>query len=157
MSGFLTSLTSVAVKGANKIGSFLGIATAEGFVSQSDDATAVVNNPAVAEMINKVKMALLGGKEPFVTQTQGTTHVNTASIAEAGGMLMFYSTILMIFVILFCYGAARTSYCYNIAIGNGVDIALLYSVICFFFPNLYYPYYALFLNPLCISKGRGKK
>jgi len=157
MSDFLSSITNAAVQGANKVGKFLGVSPVEGFVSQSDSTTAVVSNPALAEILNKTKKMLLGGTEPFVSDASGTTKVNTAALAESGGKIFTYSIITIVFLIFFCYGAARTSYCYNIAIGNTADVAFLFSVLCFLFPNFYYPYHALFLNPLCISKLRNNK
>ena len=157
MSDFLSSITNAAVQGANKVGKFLGVSPVEGFVSQSDSTTAVVSNPAIAEILNKTKKMLLGGTEPFVSDASGTTKVNTGAIAQVSGMIFIYIFLLIAFGIVFCYGSARTSYCYNIAIGNTADVAFLFSVLCFFFPNFYYPYHALFLNPLCISKLRNNK
>ena len=157
MSNFLTSVTNSAVSTLNGIGNMvMGIKT-EGFVSQADSTTAVVNNSAAAQVMNKAAMMLLGKPmEQFVSDASGTTKVNTAAIAQVGGMIFLYSFLLISFGIVFCYGSARTSYCYNIAIGNTADIAFLFSVLCFFFPNFYYPYYAIFLNPLCMKPRNNK-
>ena len=158
MSNFLTSATNSAVSALNGIGNMvMGIKT-EGFVSQADSTTAVVNNSAAAQVMNKAAVMLLGKPmEQFVSDASGTTKVNTAAIAGVSGMIFLYSFLLIAFGIVFCYGAARTSYCYNIALGNTTDIAFLFSVLCFFFPNFYYPYYAIFLNPLCTTKLRNNK
>ena len=47
------------------------------------------------------------------------------------------------------YGAANLSYCYNIAIGSPQETAYMFAALCFLFPYIYYPYYAIMLNPLC--------
>ena len=79
--------------------------------------------------------------------------------AVVGGVF-FIIIICIIYGFLIAYGAANLSYCYNLSLGNGSDVAFFYSVICFFFPTFYYPYYSLFLNPLCASASAqygGKK
>ena len=128
----------------------------EGFVSNNGSVTQVQVDPTL-KALNKVAESFLGKTtEPFVTSVNGTPQVNTSSIAQVGGMIALYSILAIAFIIVFCYGAARTSYCYNIAIGNTADVAFLFSIVCFFFPNFYYPFYAIFLNPLC-TKMRNNK
>jgi hypothetical protein len=48
---------------------------------------------------------------------------------------------------LYSYGAAKLSYTYNMSINNGF-MAYVWCILCFFFSSIYYPYYALFLNPV---------
>ena len=48
---------------------------------------------------------------------------------------------------IYCYGAAKLSWCLNHSYG--------WSILCFFFPGLYYPFYAFFLNPLCMVQQVG--
>ena len=50
---------------------------------------------------------------------------------------------------LISYGAARLSYCYNQSIGTSIELTYLYAIVCFFFSFVYYPFYAIMLNPLC--------
>lgn len=71
---------------------------------------------------------------------------------------LFIMTVILYFGILFvsAYSAARLSYCYNIFTGSTSDVALLWSMVCFFFPGVYHVFYALALNPLCQMKGRNK-
>jgi ABC-type dipeptide/oligopeptide/nickel transport system permease component len=55
--------------------------------------------------------------------------------------------LFLVFGIIFCYGAAKLSYNYNMSIGNGGS-AFFWSIVCFLFANIYYPYYALILSPV---------
>jgi hypothetical protein len=48
---------------------------------------------------------------------------------------------------LYSYGAAKLSYTYNMSINNG-SMVYVWCLLCFFFSSIYYPYYALFLNPV---------
>lgn len=50
-------------------------------------------------------------------------------------------------VVLYCYGAAKLSYDYNIYINNS-GYAFMWAFLWYFLPFIYYPYYAIFLNPL---------
>ena len=63
----------------------------------------------------------------------------------------FFIVIILIFVyaFLFCYGAARLSWCYNTFYGESSATKVIFSILCFFFPNFYYPLYAVFLDPVC--------
>jgi hypothetical protein len=70
----------------------------------------------------------------------------TAENAGTGIMFSAFFTLFILFMISF--GAARLSYCYNVYTGNSGS-ALAWSVLAFFFSSIYYPFYALFLNPLC--------
>lgn len=62
--------------------------------------------------------------------------------------------VVIIFVLLLlfisAYGAARLSYYYNMNFGNS-GFAIFWSVLAFFFSDLYYPYYSFFLNPLSLK------
>jgi len=82
--------------------------------------------------------------ENFSTKEIVTHHVSMnpglASIAVFVVFLCFF------FGIIYSYGAAKLSYDYNRSIGNGS--AFFWAVICYFFAGMYYPYYAIFLNPV---------
>ncbi len=103
--------------------------------------------------------ALLGREkrrhEYFVTSDGIPVASNTSA---AGAIAAFAVSSLFITVISFlsAYGAAKLSYCYNVSIGNA-DSAFLWSLLAFFFCSLYYPYYGLFLNPLCAVKVGGRR
>lgn len=59
--------------------------------------------------------------------------------------------VILTFIVAFfvCYGAARLSWCYNTFYGEPTGTKIIFSTLCFFFPNLYYPFYSLFLDPVC--------
>jgi hypothetical protein len=87
---------------------------------------------------------LLGYKAEsfFVTdESQGQTRPEVLST------IVISIILFLVFGIIFCYGAAKLSYNYNMSIGNG-GTAYLWSIVCFFFANIYYPYYALILSPV---------
>lgn len=63
-----------------------------------------------------------------------------------------YVVLAVLFTILYSYGAARLSWCYNIHIGNSKSEAFMWALLNLFFSSIYYPYYAIFLNPLCKKK-----
>ena len=59
--------------------------------------------------------------------------------------VIIYIVIVLVLLFMWSYGAARLSYCYNMAIGNGPTVG--YPVLAFIFSSFYYPYYGLFLAP----------
>jgi hypothetical protein len=105
--------------------------------------------------VRKVGNALLG-VEGFVEDEKGNTVVKTEEVAAVGGLILLYFLLMIALSILVAFGAARQSYCYNIYIGNTEGVAILFAILCFFFPHFYYPFYALFLNPVC-DLGRKNK
>jgi len=143
-----------AINGAARM--IMGAGSMEGFVTQGQGVVNVPTNSAVA-VVNKLAEGFLGKSgEPFVTQTDGNVQVNSGAAAKLGVFAMLSSLLVFIFLMITSYGAARLSYCYNISVGNTTDAAFLFSILCFFFPSFYYPYYALVLNPLCM-KGRNNR
>jgi hypothetical protein len=67
-----------------------------------------------------------------------------------------YTSVYVIFIVLFglifSYGAARLSYFYNMNTGNS-GYAMMWSILAFLFAEPYYPLYSFFLNPQS-AKGR---
>jgi hypothetical protein len=92
---------------------------------------------------------MLLGVEGFVEDASGNVVVDTKALAGVAGLVGLYVLLMFVLSILVAFGAARQSYCYNIYIGNTEGVAILFGVLCFFFPHFYYPFYALFLNPVC--------
>jgi hypothetical protein len=82
------------------------------------------------------------GEENFVGSTTPTSDYLLGFSVTA---LVF--TLIIAFAV--CYGAASLSWCYNTYNGESDAAKFVFSILCFFFPNFYYPFYALFLNPLC--------
>ena len=97
----------------------------------------------------------LRGQEPFDNKNEEHTTA-AASILGAG---LFTAIVFFILGFLNSYGAARLSWCYNTFYGASPAVSFGWSFLCFFFSGLYYPVYALFLDPVCgrtIQKG-GKR
>lgn len=63
-----------------------------------------------------------------------------------------YVIFILLFGLIFSYGAARLSYFYNVNTGNS-GYAVMWSILAFFFAEPYYPLYSFFLNPQS-AKGR---
>lgn len=80
-----------------------------------------------------------------------TESFNDSSKVGAGAALTLIILIIIaaiIYGIMYSVGAAKLSYSYNMHIGSSGGAAFGYSILCFFFSGLYYPYYAWFLNPI---------
>lgn len=82
-----------------------------------------------------------------------------SDMSSVGGSLQtLYSSlpIVLIFhvVTIFLYGlgAARLSYCYQMNTNPTASFFYLYIFLAFFFSPIYYPYYGIFLNPLCAKR-----
>jgi len=87
--------------------------------------------------------------EPFTVMEAINKHADSTgtSASAIAGFGIFFSLGVLLLGFLTSYGAARLSYNYNIYTHNQ-GAALAWSVLCFFFPALYYPFYAIFLDPL---------
>ena len=93
---------------------------------------------SISQMVAMVANLATGkkGEEQFTEASVGTT--------------LLYSVLFSLFILfLISLGAARLSYCYNIYTGNSGGVAFMWSVLAFFFSSIYYPFYALVLNPVC--------
>jgi hypothetical protein len=88
------------------------------------------------------------GKKPEDKAEPFTTNGMSANLVISGSVI----TLILLFAV--AYGAARLSYCYNIHVGNGAMAATAWSILAFFFNAIYYPFYGLFLNPLCAEGMR---
>jgi hypothetical protein len=98
-------------------------------------------------MTNAIK-----GKEAFVNPNGQVSEASPLAVAG----LIFYILFAVVLFVLYSYGAARMSYCYNIHLGTDSGTALFWSVLAFFFSSYYYPIYGVFLDPLCdIKKQMG--
>ena len=64
--------------------------------------------------------------------------------------------LFIAFGFIYCYGAAKLSYSYNMSIGNGGS-AFMWAFICYFFAAIYYPYYAIMLNPAASVMSGGRR
>ena len=68
--------------------------------------------------------------------------------------VLYAASIIGIVVTLICAaGAARLSLCYNSYLGIvGRRTTLAYAALAFIFFPIYYPYYGLMLNPICLKR-----
>lgn len=106
----------------------------------------------VASYFRNLWRALLG-KEGFQGETIPVVNPELQKgekqKQQSFGILAVLSVLFgLLLSFMYSYGAAKLSYCYNVSTGNG-GIAVIYSLLAFFFSGIYYPYYAWFLNPLC--------
>jgi hypothetical protein len=103
----------------------------------------------VTEYLNNVKNAIVGknGIENFEDSTNGAIQ----SGALPMGAFMFSVLFGIVVVVLYAYGAAKLSYCYSIQQGMPNGTAFMWSILAFFFCGWYYPFYGLYLNPICNS------
>jgi hypothetical protein len=62
---------------------------------------------------------------------------------------LMFSLLSAFCVIVVGYGAANLSYCYNKSLGKTDMEAMLWAVLAFMMNPIYYPYYGIFLNPVC--------
>jgi hypothetical protein len=68
-------------------------------------------------------------------------------------VLYAVSIIGIIATLISAAGAARLSLCYNSYLGiTGRRTTLAYAALAFIFFPLYYPYYGLMLNPICLKR-----
>jgi hypothetical protein len=79
---------------------------------------------------------------------------------DAGALLATSMTVIifyMVFIIAFGIGAAILSYHYNVSIGTSGGMTVTYVILAFLFSSFYYPYYAIFLNPLVKTQRGGRR
>lgn len=73
------------------------------------------------------------------------------------GLALMWTIFILIIAFFVCYGAARLSWCYNTFYGEPAGTKMIFSILCFFFPNFYYPFYAIFLDPVCGRKASSNR
>lgn len=95
-------------------------------------------NAYVRNLLN----ALQGKPSEGFSESAPSVGSSNGGEVQVGGMgAIFMLVIGLLPAFLFAYGAAKLSWCLNNSYG--------WSFLCFLFPGFYYPYYAIFLNPLC--------
>ena len=88
------------------------------------------------------------GKQPEKKEMSTPPVVNTIM-----NVLYAIGIIGIIVVLIAAAGAARLSLCYNSYLGTtGRRTTLAYAALAFVFFPLYYPYYGLCLNPICLKR-----
>ena len=99
--------------------------------------------------INKVYEFIFPNQKIVNKETFEGEPIQVGASMGIAAILMFLITILLSF--LYSYGAAKLSWHYNMYMGNSGS-AFIWSLISFFFSGFYYPYYALFLDPVATMK-----
>jgi len=119
------------------------------------------------QYLTNIGHAVLNRKEYFdsgpattTTPTNTTNSTTDGAIIAKQSLAIVVLVIIMyiIIVVLMMYGAARLSYCYNTYYGADSGTALLFSILSAIFSSIYYPFYGIFLNPLCnLQKTGGRR
>jgi hypothetical protein len=119
------------------------------------------------QYLTNIGHAVLNRKEYFdsgpATTTTPTNTTTTTTVAasvanQSLAIIILFIMIYVIIVLLMMYGAARLSFCYNTYYGADSGTALLFSILSAIFSTLYYPFYGIFLNPLCnLQKTGGRR
>lgn len=101
------------------------------------------------------------GSTETTTSTTAATSTTTSPVTGAavpaesdskgsGLIWLILSLLLTIaFIIAYSAGAARLSWCYNKSLGTDTGLAIFYAFLAYSFAGFYYPYYGLFVNPVC--------
>lgn len=97
------------------------------------------------DRVVQVANAIVGGNGFQDAESQDTLY----------GASIVIIAMYMIFIIAFSVGAAILSYNYNCFIGTSSSLTVVYAILAFLFSSVYYPYYAIFLDPVGkkIQKG----
>jgi hypothetical protein len=100
--------------------------------------------------------AAVSGKQGFTDKpTENSTDKPTEEDNHQFVSGIIFIGFYLLLMLISAIGAARLSYNYNISIGNTGGAALSFSILNFFFYGFYYPYYALFLDPLGNKRRNG--
>ena len=106
--------------------------------------------------ISNIGRKILKTSESFTGSPTPPILTGETPVFLAGISAILFILLNVVFVIMFSYGAARLSYCYNKYTGATDGTAFFFAIICFLFSSFYYPYYAIFLSPICtLSKVAG--
>jgi hypothetical protein len=79
---------------------------------------------------------------------------NTDKVKNIAGGFIAVLVIALVLIIFYVGGAVSLSLNYNNYIGTSGGLKILYIILVFFFPTLYYPFYAWFLSPALGVKNR---
>jgi hypothetical protein len=108
----------------------------------------------IHEYFTNLGCALMGQTE----KASGFADVS-GGVVNAGLQAFALVWTLGVLLLIVCnvVGAVHLSWCYNKYIGTPTSLSIVYGILCFFFPMLYYPFYGVFLDPLCnVKKANGR-
>lgn len=76
------------------------------------------------------------------------------TLKKIGVTALTFLIIVLVIAVLYTFGAVSLSMNYNDYRGTSSGFKTLYAILVFLFPSLYYPFYALVLNPIKTYKSR---
>jgi hypothetical protein len=91
-----------------------------------------------------------GAKSVKVEKFQDVESGSSVLMASVG---VIWLVFLILWFIACAVGAARLSWCYNMYVGNTVGISIFYAILASIFNGFYFPFYGIFLSPLCGMKA----
>jgi len=101
----------------------------------------------LVEYLSDLANAALGRK------TEGFTYSTPPTIT--GSVQTLYTSLPILFIfhlttmVVYGLGAARLSYCYQMATNPTSYFFYVYVALAFLFSPIYYPFYGIVLNPQC--------
>ena len=101
----------------------------------------------VGNYANNLIGSVVGSGEGFYDSS--TDDKSNGSFATLGAYFIFGVLFIVIMIFANLYGAARLSWCYNTFYGVSSGEKFIWSFLCFIFSGFYYPFYAIFLDPVC--------
>ena len=86
----------------------------------------------------------------FLEKFKDTTEEETTTDAISYSIttIAIVVSIIVIGAIFYTGGAISLSVNYNNYVGTSSGLKIIYGILVFFFPSLYYPFYAWFLSPV---------
>ena len=84
--------------------------------------------------------------EKFQDATEEPTNAEPKKYSNT--VLIIVLVIILAISIFYIGGAISLSVNYNNYVGTSTGLRIVYGILVFFFPSLYYPFYAWFLSPV---------
>jgi hypothetical protein len=101
------------------------------------------------DLVKRLGKNILNTTEAFTGSPIPPVLTGETPVFLAGMSAILFMLSSVIFAIVFSYGSAKLSYCYNKYLGATDGTAMFFAILCFFFSGFYYPYYSIFLSPIC--------
>ena len=73
---------------------------------------------------------------------------STNNSSKLSGDLIAVLVIILAIAIFYTFGAVSLSWNYNNYVGSSFGSKIIFAILVFFFPSMYYPVYAWFINPI---------
>jgi hypothetical protein len=76
------------------------------------------------------------------------TFQNTTNSAKLSSDVIAILVVVLAIAIFYTFGAVSLSWNYNNYVGSSFGSKIIFAILVFLFPSMYYPVYAWFLNPI---------